>query len=70
MTEVDHSRVLARRLMLDGVEHRLVIVELSADRRDLTVTPFEGETAATVYESRPLIAERAPQGRWRLIIKG
>lgn len=69
MTEIGHRRVLARRLMLDGVEHRLVIVELSADRTSIDINPFEGETAATVYESRPMLAEKDPHGRWRLKIK-
>ncbi len=68
MMGICHRRVLARRLMIDGIEHRTVIVEISDDGRSIAITPFEREVAATPYESRTLQAERDAQGRWTLKI--
>ena len=58
--------MLARRLEHCGVVYSAVIVDISPDRLSISITPFERETAATPYESRPLRTLQAPDGQWWL----
>ena len=43
----EHKRILAQRLVLDGVEHGLSLLEISGQK--IRVTPFAGETHSTVF---------------------
>ena len=45
-----------------------MIVEISADGRSISITPFTEETPSTPYESRPLRTLRDAKGQWRLIL--
>lgn len=68
-TIIEHRRLLARRLTHLGKEYSTVIVDISLDRRRISITPFDRETASTPYESRPLRTAHDAKGQWRLILE-
>lgn len=42
-------RILARRIVFEGQEHKLPLLEISADGRKVKISPFVKETHSTVF---------------------
>ncbi len=42
-------RILARRIVFEGREHKLSLLEISADGRQVKISPFVKETHSTVF---------------------
>lgn len=60
------EKALAHRVILDGVEHRLAVLEISDDGRQASVRPFAGEEAGTAFVNGAIEARRDADGIYRI----
>lgn len=51
---MDMQRIFAHRILLEGVEYRMSVIEIGDDMRVVAVKPFVRETAATRFVSGSL----------------
>lgn len=55
-------RVLAHKIIFEGMEHNLSVAEISDDRGSVKITPFVSETHSTVFVSGTLEIVKTPDG--------
>ncbi|MDE7376403.1 MAG: hypothetical protein K2N16_06115 [Muribaculaceae bacterium] len=60
------EKVLAHKVILDGIEYRLSILEIEDGGRRARVRPFAGEEADTAFVNGTIEARRDAHGIYRI----
>lgn len=60
------EKILAHKVIFEGVEHRLAVLEITDDGRHASVRPFTGEEAGTAFVNGAIEACRDANGLYRV----
>lgn len=63
MDSIPDKKILAHRVVHQGVAHKMAVAEIASDGRSVAIAPFERECAGTVFVPGTVEVVSGPDGQ-------